>query len=346
MALLHSNLDHFHASPAEMDARLRRRISPWELFALALAFCSLGIFRWALAKLQILPFDYNIYILTAKGDLLQFYYADWSLPFFWLWAKIPFWWGYILWNFIGILTIFCAARIFGGNATLPLLTFQMFYTLFLGQIVAILVGGLAIGWWAMAHRRWNLAGLGFFIASTKFQIGIPFGFLLWLAADVAWRERLRILLVPIMLAGISLIWHPGWPLNILDRIRAVPPYDWGSISLWRWLGPATLILWLLPLVTPLTRQKRFIALAAACPLVIPYFQSADLLVLYVLPVGWLPVMLGNLGFLFFQYGFQALPLLWVVPMSIYLAVMLPALVAVCGHILQIVYRRVFKRTLK
>jgi len=324
MAFLHANLAKFDTTAAEMDARLRARLSLGELFALTLALCSVGIFLWVHGQLHIQPFDYNVYVKTAEGDLLQFYYADWVLPVLWLWARIPYWWGYVLWDILNILCLFLAARIFGGNTTLALLTFQMFYALFLGQIIGILVGGLALGWWAIAHRRWRLAGLGFFLASTKFQIGIPFGLLLWLSAKVTWSERQHILVLPAILAGLSLIWRPNWPLDLLTRIQHVPPYDWGSISLWRWIGPAALVLWLLPLLLPLPRERRFLALAAACPLVIPYFQSADLLTLYALPVGWLPVLLGNLGFLFFEYGFQALRWLWIVPMSVYLAILLPA----------------------
>lgn len=324
MTLFHANLAKFDAA-AEMDARLRSRISAWELFALAFAFCSLGIFLWAHGQLNTVPFDYNNYLNTAKGNFLQFYYAEWVLPVFWLWARIPYWWGYSLWGILNILCLFFAARIFGGSSTLALLSFQMFYVLFLGQIVGILVGGLALGWWTIAHRRWYLAGLGLFLAGAKFQIGIPFGLLLWLTAKVTWSERLRVLILPAILAALSLIWHPTWPLDLMTRIRNTPPYDWGSISLWRWIGPAALILWLLPLLLPLERERRFLALAAACPLVIPYFQSADLVTLYALPIGWLPVLLGNLGFLFFEYGFQALRWLWIVPMSVYLAILSPVL---------------------
>jgi hypothetical protein len=145
MAFFHANLAKFGPTAAEMDARLRNRISPWELFALTLTLCSLGIFLWVHGQLHIQPFDYNVYFKTAEGDLLQFYYTDWVLPVFWFLAKIPYWWGYVLWAILNILCLFFAARIFGGNATLALLTFQMFYALFLGQIICILVGGLALG---------------------------------------------------------------------------------------------------------------------------------------------------------------------------------------------------------
>ncbi|MDK1081421.1 MAG: glycosyltransferase family 87 protein [Anaerolineae bacterium] len=322
MSIFNKTFTSSNETAAEIDSRLRSRPSRWEFFALAFAFCSAGIFLWTHKQLQFKPLDYNVYIKTVNGDLLQFYYADWILPVFWLWAKLSYWWGYALWAAVNILCIFFAARVFGGTAALTLLTFQMFYALYYGQIIGVLIGGLALGWWGMTHRHWYLAGLGFFIASTKFQIGIPFGLLLWITANASWRERLRVLLLPFILTILSLAIRPNWPLDLLRRIQDYPPNDSGSISLWQWIGPAALMLYVLPLLISLGREKRFLALAAASPLALPYFQSSDLLMLYVLPVGWLPVLMGNLGFLFFKYQFQALRWLWVVPMTLYLVILI------------------------
>jgi hypothetical protein len=306
-----------------MDARLRRRPTRWEAFALAFAFGILGLFIWLDNSLGYIPFDYNVYIKTAHGNLLQYYYADWILPLFWLWSKLPPLVGFGLWSVVNIVCLFFAARTFGGRAALTLLTFQFFYSLFLGQINGLLAGGLALGWWAMAHKKWSLAGFGFWLAATKFQVGLPFGFLLWLAADTDWRSRLRVLLLPFLLTLACFILYPDWPFHLVERIHAYAPYDWGSISLWRTIGPAALLFFLPPLLLPLEKGLRLIALAAAVPLALPYFQSADLLVLYILPVGWTPLLLGNLGFLFFIYQFSVLRLLWIVPLVIYLSVLVP-----------------------
>ncbi len=315
------------ADASAIDARLRRRPTRAEAFALALNLAALAIFLWLDIRLDYRPFDYHVYVLTAQGNLRQFYYADWSLPFFWLWAKIPFYWGFALWSLFNIAGVFWAARVFGGRASLALLTFQMFYGLFLGQIVGLLVGALALGWWALAHRRWNLAGLGFWIASTKFQIGLPYGLLLLLMAPIDRRARLRVLVVPAALTLASFVVFPAWPLSLWERIRTCAPYDWGSISLWRWIGAWALLLGLPLLLLPRARLPRLLGWAAAFPLMAPYFQQADLPVLYVLPIGWLPWLLGNLGFLFFRYTFDALSRLWIVPLSLYLAVIASAILS-------------------
>ncbi|MEW6093733.1 MAG: hypothetical protein AB1531_07195, partial [Chloroflexota bacterium] len=50
----------------------------------------------------------------------------------------------------------------------------------------------------------------------------------------------------------------------------------------------------------------------------------DLLVLFVFPVGWVPLVLGNLGFLFFVYQFAVLRLLWIVPLVVYISFLFPS----------------------
>lgn len=323
--LVHKNLRYFSATANEIDARLRARLTRWELFALVFALCMSGVFVWVHYQLETEPFDYNVYIRATQGDLVDFYYADWVLPLFWLLAKLPFLAGYFIWGIVGVLSVFFAARVFGGNAALALLTYQMLYILFFGQIAGILVGGLALAWWAMAHKRWDLAGFGFLIACTKFQLGVTFGLLLWLAADITWRQRLRALLLPAVLVILSLVIDPLWPLDLLARIQENPPNDLGSISFWRWLGPIVLLFWIPPLLLSLPANKRLLALAATWAFTLPYFQQTDLLTLFVLPVGWLPVLLGNLGYLFSIYHYSVFQLLGIVPLLIYASIIGPAL---------------------
>jgi len=310
-------------SSSVMDARLWARLTRVEFFVLAFSFSLTGFFAWIHSQVSFPPYDYAIYIRAAQGDFLQFYYAEWSLPLFWILAKLPFTAGYLVWTGLNIVCIFLAGRVFGGKTALVLLTFQTFYVLFLGQVTGILVGGLALGWWGMAHRRWGVAGLGLLLAATKFQVGLTFGLLLWLGAEIAWRDRLRVLFIPAAGMILSLLIHPSWPYDLYQRIQDYPPFDWASISLWQYLGVSALLFILPPLVLPLSRRARLLCLAAACTFALPYFQQADLLVLFILPVGWLPILLGNLGFLFFEYQFNALCMLWGIPLIIYLSVILP-----------------------
>ena len=321
--LIGPKLASLEADPEVVASRLRARLTRSEALALALSLAVVPLFAWAHSELGTKPFDHLVYTRAATGDLSHYYYGEWLLPLLWLLARLPDPAGFIIWSMAGVVCTFWAARVFGGPAVPTLLGFQMLYASFLGQITGLLVGGLALAWWAVAHRRWNVAGLGLLLAGAKFQLGLPFGLLLLLAADIGWRERARVLIVPAVGVAVAFLLRPSWAADLLARMESIPPYDWASISLHRWLGPVALLLLLPPLALPLGREKRFLALAAACPLALPYFQQADLLALFVLPVGWLPVLLGNLGYLFFRFHFAALQALWVVPLIVYCSVVAP-----------------------
>jgi len=57
----------------------------------------------------------------------------------------------------------------------------------------------------------------------------------------------------------------------------------------------------------------------------PYFQQTDLLTLFILPIGWAYVILGNLGYLFFAVYWGGLQVLVVVPLLVYSSIILPAI---------------------
>lgn len=306
-----------------MDRRLKARVSWSEFFALALSLSLVGCFIWVYTQVEVPPNDYDVYLRTVAGDFRDYYYAYWLWPVFWLFEKLPLFMGYALWSAVSIVGVFFAGRVFGGRVALALLSFQMMYVVFLGQIIGIIISGLALCWWALAHKRWDLAGFGLILASTKIQTGATLGLLLLVLAPITWRQRLRVLLVPAVVLALSLAAYLRWPLDALENLRANPANDWGSIAPWRWIGPYALLLWLPPLLLRLSPTKRVVALTATMALGLPYFQQTDLLALYVLPIGWLPVLLGNLGYLFFSIYWDALQMLFVVPLLVYLLVVLP-----------------------
>ncbi|MEZ4590782.1 MAG: hypothetical protein R3D55_06525 [Chloroflexota bacterium] len=235
--------------------------------------------------------------------------------------------GFFAWNVFNILGVFAASRILGGQQrwAAALLTYQMFYVLYYGNIVGILVGGLALIWWGVTHQRWHWAGLGLVLALTKYQLGLSFGIILLLMANISWQDRLRVVVVPSLVLVVSLLLYPLWPLQSIRIILENPPNNLGNISLWQWVGPGALLLWLPPLWLPLPAQQRLTALAATATLTLPYFQQTDLLALFVLPLGWLP-LLGNLGFLLYtNYTWQGFALLAIIPLLLYVRIIGPGL---------------------
>jgi len=317
----------------QMNWRLRRRLTLGELFALALAFSMVGIFVWLPSVAPFAPyFDFRNYLKTAHGDFSYYYYGYWLVPIFAVLAKLPLNLSYVLWCTANILGVFFAARVLGGSAPIAVLSYQMLYSLFQGQIAGVIVGGLALCWLGLINRKWYVAGLGIALASAKYQIGLTGSLFLLLLAEVSWRDRLRVLIVPILVGLASLIVYPGWPLQALNTLRSNPPWDEGSISLWRWLGPFVLLIWVPPLLLRSTHERRFLALVAATGLALPYFQQTDLLFLLVLPIGWI-ALLGNLGYLFVVYDWIALQALVLVPLTVYITALAPPFVSLVNSLL-------------
>lgn len=308
---------------AELDRRLKTPPALWEVFAILMDVAMVGIF--VVLQPKSLYFDLGNYLKVAQGDFGYYYYAYWLVPLFTFLGQFPAIPVYIFWSLLTMGAVWFAARVFGGNMVIVLLSYQMFYILFQGQLVGLVVGALALLWWGMAHRRWELAGLGMIVAASKFQTGITFGAILWLLAPIRWRERFRLLLVPVCIVALSLIVYLGWIFTTIATIQQNPPESSGNLALWRWIGPAALVLWLPPLLLPLARNQRIMALGAAAALAVPYFQQTDLITLLVMPIGWL-ALLGNLGYFILLLDNTALQLLAIVPLLVYITIIIPAFI--------------------
>jgi hypothetical protein len=112
---------------------------------------------------------------------------------------------------------------------------------------------------------------------------------------------------------------------LIETARALPPDTRASLSLWQYIGVAAGLLWLPPLLAlmphsplRLSDGRRLALVVCAVALALPYFQQTDLLLLYVLPVGALPALVGSLGFpLFAAAGWTGLKALAIIPAAVY-----------------------------
>jgi len=310
------------AAPRELEAKLSARISVGEAAGLLAALLFTCGFSWILATRYTAAADYQIYIRTAFGSTADYYYANWMLPVFSLLNALPLVPGYIVWSLLNIAGVFFAARIFGGKPFLMLVSYQFLAILYFGQITGIILGGMALFWWGLNRNRSLLAGIGLLICCTKFQIGVPVGLAMLIFGNIGWSTRIKALVVPAVGFGLSLIIYPGWPIDLLRHIQAVPPDSLASISFWRLAGPLALLFWIPPLVLPIQREQRIAALAAAAVIGLPYFQQADLILLYAFPFGYLPLLgLFGLTFKFFNWP-SYFVLVWI-PLIFYFTAMLP-----------------------
>lgn len=318
---LNASNSPFTLDPDGIEQRLQARITFGELIALAIAtFMTLG-FAYIDASYQINAFpDYRAFLMAANGDFSGasggYFYAHWFLPIFSALDVLSLHINYAIWGILNIAGVFFAARVFGGNSVLALISYQMLYVLFYGNIVGVIVGALALMWWSLQRGRWGLAGLGWIIACTKFQLGIPLSLALLLMADISWYARLRAAIVPLIVVLASVLLYPGWIETLYNTVQSVPADTQGNIALWQYFGPVVLLLWLPPLLLKMPPGRRLAMIAAVIALGLPYYQQTDLIALYVLPIGWLAV-LGNIGYLFIAFQWIGLKPLIIIPAIVY-----------------------------
>jgi len=310
-------LPTFDLDPAQMDERLKARVSRGEFAGFALAICFTVAFISLDPHVDALAQDLRVMTNAVHGNFVGYYYPYWFLPFWSIFTYLPPPVAYLVINFINLLGICFACRVFNGNSTVALTSYQTLYVMYYAQTTGILLGGFALMYWAMHHKRYWLSGLGLTIALIKPQVAGPLALTLWLTDNGTFGERLRVAAVPILVTVISLIAYPLWPLDVLNRLKELPPFAGGSIVLWQWIGPISLILWIPVILMPLSRERRLVAVASATALATPYFQQSELLMLFMLPIGRLG-LLGNFGFLMWSFNYAALRALVFVPMVLYI----------------------------
>ncbi len=308
----------FDLAPERMQRRVRAPLTPWEFFALLFAFGIAIAFVYIDAAFQAQSFpDYRTFMDATRGDFGGFFYGFWVLPVLHGFALLPEYVGYLLWSALNILGVWFAARVFNSSIALAVLSYQMLYVLFYGNIAGIIVGALGVLWWSLHRRRLLLAGVAFIAACTKVQLGLPLALAVLLLAPLSLRDKARVLVIPALVVLASFALYGNWILTLWEWSQRVAPNTAGSISPWRWFGPLALVVWIPVLLAFLPGRggsagARLALVAAATALGIPYFQQTDLLALFALPVAALPLV-GNLGYLFVVFAWAGFAPLVIVP---------------------------------
>jgi hypothetical protein len=279
---------------------------------------ALGVAAGMIVAMALLPGTgkdiLHYYIPLAIGELENVWYPPWARPMFELLAAVPFQIGYVALMAVSLLTLIGATRVLNGRLPFVLLTYQFGSLLYWGQIDALVVIGLAAGWWGLQRKNPWIAGIGFSLASVKPQTSLPALLLLWWWFDRS--GKIKSLIPPALVLLLS-FWRYGWWLphwlNPPQRYELIRP---GSIALWEFVGPWVLLLWIPALLARLPRKEKLLLFLATTPLTMPYYQQKALLCLQVFPIGWL-AWLGNMGFLLPVFGWNILEWIVLLPVALY-----------------------------
>ncbi len=227
--------------------------------------------------------DWGIFAGAADGRMenefgLGYYYAYWLLPIFDLYDSAGLV-GQILWSMTNVVGVWLAARVFGSRPALVIAGFGALSSFYTGTITGVALGALAGAHWAAHEKRWTVAGALTLLSVAKPQWGVPLTGLVLLQAGPRFRDLARAVIVPLPVVAASFAAYGWWPGEILDRVADNPPV--GNGSLWSFVGPAVLVLWL-PVLLPMDPQRRLLLTAATSMMAVPYVQQYDHSVLWVM----------------------------------------------------------------
>lgn len=300
-----------------IEARLTARVSLLEFSCVLFGIGAVLIFAWLFSQGEFVGRDYLVFANAARGDFTGFYYAHWLLPIFAPFSALPDAIGYGAWGVCNILGLWFAMRVFKSFHALAFFVYPLYYTIYWGQIIGLLIGAVALLWWMLHRGQWLIAALALVLLCGKFQVGIPVALALLMTARVTWRDRLLVILFSLILVLVSLLIYPNWVLTLYNGMFGeVRANDLGSVSLWRYFGAWAMLAWV-PVIFIKQPINRLRLIVAASAIGLPYFQQTDLMMLYIfMPITPL-FLLGEIGFLMSIYGWPILKLMAAVPITAY-----------------------------
>lgn len=200
--------------------------------------------------------------------------------------------GYYLFLIATIIMVLAGVNYFRGNPILTLLSSQMFWVLYWGQLEGWGVLGLVLAWKAVETQSWLIMFISLAIASFKPQVGmVPVLFLWWFSGRARWKSLAA--LVCLFLASL-LIWGP-WPVWYYQGI--IKFVGDGHFGTWNaslgWIG---IPLFIPALLIPMEKRKRIIALTATALLASPYMPFYSTILLLCLEIPWWIYLFAFLGY--------------------------------------------------
>lgn len=273
-------------------------------------------FIWVIFYNLVTPFnavDLDIFMAAASGrDITGFYYAPWSLPFFYILSQMPYVLARICAGLLTTAGFLYAINVFKGNKILFFTSYALIFTIFYGQVEGVFAAGLAYMYLSLKKEQTFKASLGWLVAITKFHVGLPLGLGLWWMFARDHRTRLQILGLMTAYFAVSLVLWPGWVEDLLTRVRESQIIGFYGFSFWETFGPVLLLFWV-PVF--LTRTQDYRWWVAAWALTVPHFHVHNLAHVLTFPtmgVGWL-------GHLAYFTGYDNYAYLMIIPFALYVA---------------------------
>jgi hypothetical protein len=247
-----------------------------------------GIVLGLALGMGLLPsgFDWVFWFVpVTRGELPLYSRSGFWNPPWTLWllvplAALPERVGLIVINLLSGLMVIISIRIMDGEETwISLLSLPFLWLLWLGQIDTLSLIGIAVGYAATRRKDTLLMAISLSLLSIKPQIGLIVA-LYFLIKSRLWKS----LLVITSLFLFSLCLHGAWPLTLwsvrpgLDIVKQ-------NVSLWPYIGPLALPIYLLCFIPQQNMLRKLGVLLAANALAFPYMRPYSLFVLVCVMAG-------------------------------------------------------------
>jgi hypothetical protein len=145
-------------------------------------------------------------------------------------------------NFLSLLCIIGSIHLLRNYRPVPsyvivlaILTLFMFDLFVRGQIDALILFGVVLGWRGVRERRPWQAAIGFWLLTMK-PVNVLLASLMLLIAMRGWPRRDQLIAVSLVALSFlvsCLIVGVDWPLRYLRYSQEHPPLDYISISIWK-----------------------------------------------------------------------------------------------------------------
>ena len=251
-----------------------------------------------------------IYMPALSGEK-PMYYPYWAFWVFSFLNLLPFKLNYLVFILLILICTLFLQKLTGCNPWFLFLSFPFIWILWYGQAEYLSAAGLILFCYGKKEKKVFWLGIGLFLASLKPHITGP-ALLLMLFQLKNWRLRLSSfwLLFPLLIFSFFQ-WGLGWPVEWLSNILNPIFYDsYNNASLWVWVGPAALLLWIPALLIPVKEEPKVVLFICTTLLSMPYVPPYSQLLLYFFPMpvwvwvwGFIPWMQPVVGDIVFKFNF-------------------------------------------
>jgi hypothetical protein len=230
------------------EARFARRLAWLLLIAALAATIGVAVAVWPLGpdyyytyqqvSRRWLSGETRLYDARSRG----FYNAPWTLILTVPLSLFPVRIGNGLLNTMSLLSMLAAIRFLRGSERapiyallLPLANLHTFDLLIRGQIDALVLLGVALGWFATMNERPLMLSMGFWLMSIKPQnVLLVIALFLWSIRRWPLREWIAVFSLPLLsLLVSSLVIGFDWPIRYWSNLQIHPPLSYLRTTIWR-----------------------------------------------------------------------------------------------------------------